>query len=554
MALWTNHLNVEVIRNAFNTFQRKCIFEDHGFFSNEDIWTKENISEFKRLFIDNPMYADSGSFYDKFEKQLQPSKPAIKKLSAEALWLLFLFSSKTSHTPQAKRQEIVKLWEASGSSFPGSEYLDDPVLEGLANPGTFFMTNRPKELIFLILLIDAWKNLSIQQQNELSQDPWGFCDWIFNLNKEESYSFRHMILHLWHPRHFERICSKNHKKIIYKTFKGSAFPKHLTDTDLERSILEIRENLEREYNTDKLDFYVDPLRTLWYPEKDEKDKKQAQPPRDGENWTQEEVTLIVHDYFEMLELELKNIPFSKTEHRNKLMSAINRSKGSVEFKHQNISAILHELAFPYIKGYKPGYANYQAILAETVEAFIERGQSWLEKTDQDDKPVPPKFDVETVFVSPVSNLDGKKDTATRRHLIRKFDPAQREGRNKKLGYKGEEFVIDVEKKRLNSLGRSDLAAKVYWLSKEKGDGAGYDIDSFDIDGSPIFIEVKTTRGDIAVPFYISNNEIAVAQEKGESYKIYRVFDIEREPRIYTLNGPLEEVLDLEPLNYRARTK
>jgi Domain of unknown function (DUF3883) len=43
--------------------------------------------------------------------------------------------------------------------------------------------------------------------------------------------------------------------------------------------------------------------------------------------------------------------------------------------------------------------------------------------------------------------------------------------------------------------RADLAAKARHVSQIEGDGAGYDIESFEIDGTPKFIEVKTTRGD-----------------------------------------------------------
>ncbi|MBK9014392.1 MAG: hypothetical protein IPM82_10040 [Saprospiraceae bacterium] len=37
----------------------------------------------------------------------------------------------------------------------------------------------------------------------------------------------------------------------------------------------------------------------------------------------------------------------------------------MEFKHQNISAILIELGQPYLKGYAPRY-NYQTLLKEVV--------------------------------------------------------------------------------------------------------------------------------------------------------------------------------------------
>jgi hypothetical protein len=61
------------------------------------------------------------------------------------------------------------------------------------------------------------------------------------------------------------------------------------------------------------------------------------------DWTEREVRLIVADYFTMLEAELKGEQYRKSEHRKALIPQLEgRSAGSVEFKHQNISAVLVE--------------------------------------------------------------------------------------------------------------------------------------------------------------------------------------------------------------------
>jgi len=83
-------------------------------------------------------------------------------------------------------------------------------------------------------------------------------------------------------------------------------------------------------------------------------------------WTQEEVRLAVADYKRMLVQELNGQKYSKTHHRRALQALLqDRSEGSIERKHQNISAILHELECPWIVGYKP-LGNYQALLVEAV--------------------------------------------------------------------------------------------------------------------------------------------------------------------------------------------
>ena len=42
----------------------------------------------------------------------------------------------------------------------------------------------------------------------------------------------------------------------------------------------------------------------------------------------------------MLEAELRREAYSKAKHNRRLQLVIGRSRGSIEFKHQNISAVL----------------------------------------------------------------------------------------------------------------------------------------------------------------------------------------------------------------------
>ena len=71
----------------------------------------------------------------------------------------------------------------------------------------------------------------------------------------------------------------------------------------------------------------------------------------------------------MLEDELAGPRFSKTEHRNALRETVRRSPGSIERKHQKISAVLQELGLPWINGYKP-LGNFQDALVDAVEVQL----------------------------------------------------------------------------------------------------------------------------------------------------------------------------------------
>ncbi len=136
--------------------------------------------------------------------------------------------------------------------------------------------------------------------------------------------------------------------------------------------------------------------------------------------------------------------------------------------------------------------------------------------------------------------------------VTKKNFAEQDARNRDIGEAGEHFVIEYERFRLRLIGRNDLAEKVTWASKDIGDGLGYDIISFSDCGDELLIEVKTTQGGSATPFFLSSNEVVVSRERASQYVLYRVFDFLKSPKLFVLRGALEDLLDLHPVSYRAR--
>ncbi len=99
----------------------------------------------------------------------------------------------------------------------------------------------------------------------------------------------------------------------------------------------------------------------------------------GRPWTRDEVDLIVADYLHMLKAELAGEPYSKAEHRRALQPLLdNRSKSSIEFKHQNISAVLVGMGQAYIEGYKPARNLQKAVLPQAVDDYLIRHPDLLE--------------------------------------------------------------------------------------------------------------------------------------------------------------------------------
>src|SRR5712675_782317 len=95
------------------------------------------------------------------------------------------------------------------------------------------------------------------------------------------------------------------------------------------------------------------------------------------HWQGDELDAIVADYFEMLAADLSGRPYVKSRHSAALMAKIGRTHRSVEFKHQNISAVLDELGMPWIPGYKPK-RNYQNAIFDAIERYLTKHPAILE--------------------------------------------------------------------------------------------------------------------------------------------------------------------------------
>ena len=271
--------------------------------------------------------------------------------------------------------------------------------------------------------------------------------------------------------------------------------------------------------------------------------------RTGEDWSDQEIDLIVADYFAMLEMELNGEPYVKARRNAALQDLTGRSKGSIEFKHQNISAVLQTLGEPWIIGYKP-MQNFQRALLGGVERFLQN------RTKGVDFLLPKATTLSeqgALFIGEApTKIERPEDSNPHlARLVRKFDPALRDERNRQLGKLGEERVFHSERARLQGAGRDDLARKVRWVAQEDGDGAGYDILSFTEGGGERFLEVKTTAGGEQTPFYISSNEKLFSEERQDAFRIFRLYDFARAPKAFEIAPPLESRLILETANYKA---
>ncbi|MTH96389.1 DUF3883 domain-containing protein [Roseibium sp. RKSG952] len=270
-------------------------------------------------------------------------------------------------------------------------------------------------------------------------------------------------------------------------------------------------------------------------------------------WTDSENDLIVADYFEMLADDIAGRRYSKAEHRRTLLPILNdRSEGSVEFKHQNISAVLKGLGEDWIPGYKPAF-NFQLSLLDAVARWLAQNPGWLARTPSAVQ-TNQLHEATQIWIGPpptTSNREPPKELEQMLHIARKFDVADRDARNRALGRAGEELILVHERSALRTAGRNDLARKVRWVSEEDGDGAGYDIASFTPDGRSRLIEVKTTNGWERTPFHVTRNELAVAEERRSEWCLLRIWGFSREPKAFELYPPLDAHVSLTATSFQA---
>lgn len=193
--------------------------------------------------------------------------------------------------------------------------------------------------------------------------------------------------------------------------------------------------------------------------------------------------------------------------------------------------------------------------ADELDKYCKTTDKWESielETKEDDESII-EVDFEDVAVK------GKKSNKNRTQTKRsKADYNKINLSKEKVGKDSEKLIYDLEKERLKKENREDLAKSVVWESEENGDGAGYDIRSYEKrDGEyvEIYIEVKGTSKSVNEPFDISVNEIEASNKYNGQYYIYRVGEIYSDkPRFYRINGRIEDNFELEATSFKARKK
>lgn len=279
----------------------------------------------------------------------------------------------------------------------------------------------------------------------------------------------------------------------------------------------------------------------------------------GSKWSVEENLATIEAYFTMFIADVRGEPINKAKTYRSLSQRFGRNWKAYEFKMLNISAVLVRLGWPHLRGLLPRF-NYQGSLEVAVaEHILRRDRSDFDRLD-DPAPVVGRPGPADLVFRPVPDLLGGPLREPLHPLVRavKRDYAEIEARNSSLGLAGELLVAEGEARLLHAAGRRKLASRVEHVAATQGDGLGFDVLSFDLDGRERHIEVKTSRYGAATPFFVTSNEVRTSEATPDSYWLYRLYDFPKnmgtsrqKTSAYRLSGNLRSVLDLQPVSYRA---
>ncbi len=122
----------------------------------------------------------------------------------------------------------------------------------------------------------------------------------------------------------------------------------------------------------------------------------------------------------------------------------------------------------------------------------------------------------------------------------------------------EEYVVKYERSRLDLAGRNDLSKLVKRVSAHNV-SAGFDVRSFDTDGSTRYIEVKSATN-LYIQFFWTTSEMQFAREHCNEYWVYfvpRAQDLPNlEHGLVMLKDPLklldEGIMLMEPTAFKVR--
>ena len=271
-------------------------------------------------------------------------------------------------------------------------------------------------------------------------------------------------------------------------------------------------------------------------------------------WTDEENHILVKHYVKMMRKQRAGEVFDKTEFTEQIAHLLPqrysdrlRGKGQ-QFRRKlcDISGAVKALGEQPVDGIAPGW-RFQASLLDIVAHHLKKNRHELdtaleermkkerkELEEREERVREGAADDSAIIEIADPRLGmSKEEIEMRERIAEEYEVVD----NKKVGDYGERIGLHRERFMLREAGRPDLAERVIWTAKQGPLKAGYDIESFNPDGSPRLIEVKSTIGHGTLPFSITGNEMDTMHEKARSgWCLLRIYEICEAPRAFEMTA------------------
>lgn len=251
------------VYDLYDEFIRRVFIEKKDFFDDsvDDVWTKDNINECKKCFIDNFNEDKDLDFNKKAKDQFERASENVKRLFSHAIWLWGFSVNESKNCDLLFIENTKKLQN------------------GFANAGLYHSTNKFGEVSFCLRLFDyilssgendsdIIKKLIVHvclccAYGEQIHDYEQYKEIEVVKTYSKSVSMINILLYLSDPEHYERMVSNGHKQKIVNCFKALLDEKD-KDTYLDDQIYKIREKLSEEIGDKSFDFYNhSKLYSLW---------------------------------------------------------------------------------------------------------------------------------------------------------------------------------------------------------------------------------------------------------------------------------------------------
>ncbi|MCG8436311.1 MAG: DUF3883 domain-containing protein [Gammaproteobacteria bacterium] len=259
---------------------------------------------------------------------------------------------------------------------------------------------------------------------------------------------------------------------------------------------------------------------------------------------------LVTSYFEILQKDItdqvsKKMQIAK-ENEEKLQSITDEERKQY---YQQISALLMEIGMPFLDEYRPINGSSSALelaLKHFLEKNLKAISAMRKVSMHNDKAVPDELeDSKMHWVAPPKPLDYRINGMPKAlaALHADFDFRAHEYQDTSLYKDAVKFAFAYEKRRLQEVGMKNAASEIERVDDALRELTGYDIASYNDDGSERHILVKPTYYGLYFPFYLTTAELEFAkQSKGDLF-IYRIVNFATTRKLFVMREGLSDLTD-----------